>query len=128
MKRNIIASVAIAMLLTACGQSQQNNSAGNQTTPEENGKQLFVTNCSQCHSINQDKMGPKLAGVISHWNNDTTQVKSFIKNSQQIVSSKQNAYATKLFSDWNQAAMPSFPNLSDKDINDILAYINKGQD
>ena len=73
-------------------------------------------------------MGPKLGGVITHWNNDTTQLVSYVKNSQQVITAGNNPHVTKLFHDWHEATMPAFPSLSDKDIKDIISYINQGVD
>lgn len=130
MKRSVVLLFAGALLLLSCGQNQNNSSenANVSATPADHGKELFMSNCAQCHSLNQDKMGPKLGGVLGRWNNDTTQLISFIKNSQQVIGNNSNAYAAKLFHTWNEAAMPAFPNLQDKDVKDIIAYINNGVD
>jgi cytochrome c2 len=132
MKQIMLLMITGTLLLYSCGQNQQSASENNNTnaaaTPADNGKQLFMSNCAQCHSINQDKMGPKLSGVLGRWNGDTTQLVAFIKNSQSVISSGNNQYAAKLFHTWSEATMPAFPNLSDKDVKDILAYINKGVD
>lgn len=130
MKRSAILLLAGTLLLFSCGQSQNTSSEnGNvSATPADHGKELFMSNCAQCHSLNQDKMGPKLSGVLGRWNSDTAQLITFIKNSQQVIGSNSSAYATKLFHTWSEAAMPAFPNLKDQDIKDIIAYINKGVD
>lgn len=130
MKRSVVLLLAGTLLLFSCGQSQNTSSenANASATPADHGKELFMSNCAQCHSLSQDKMGPKLGGVLGRWNGDTTQLINFIKNSQQVIGYNSNAYATKLFHTWNEAAMPAFPTLKDKDIKDIIAYINQGVD
>ena len=130
MKQFVILLLAGTVLLFSCGQDQNTSSenANVYTSPADHGKELFTSNCAQCHSINQDKMGPKLSGVLGRWNGDTTQLVSFIKNSQQVIGSNGSPYVTRLFHTWNEAAMPAFPSLTDKDVKDIIAYINKGVD
>jgi cytochrome c2 len=130
MNKLIVVTLVCSLFLFSCGQNQQDGgkSGNSATSPIDNGKQLFMNNCVQCHSISQDKMGPKLGGVITRWNNDTAQLVSYIKNSQQVITNGKNPRVTKLFHDWNEAAMPAFPNLSDKDIKDIISYINQGAD
>jgi len=132
MRRGINICLSLAFFMLSCGQGQNENKTATTTTVTEqgpvnsNGKQLFINNCQRCHELNQDKMGPKLAGVLSRWNNDTAQVVAFIKDPQQLISSGKNTYATQLYTTWNGAQMPSFSNLSDADIKDIISYINKG--
>jgi cytochrome c2 len=130
MKRPISILLASTLFLFSCGQNQQGGGENGNTVASQadNGKQLFMNNCVQCHSISQDKMGPKLGGVITRWNGDTAQLVSYIKSSQQVITSGSNPRVTKLFHDWNEATMPAFPNLSDKDIKDIISYINQGVD
>ena len=130
MKQSIILLLTGTLLLFSCGQNQNTSSenANISATPADHGKELFMSNCAQCHSLNQDKMGPKLSGVLGRWNGDTAQLVVFIKNSQQVISGNGSAYATMLFQTWSEAAMPALPNLTDKDVKDIIAYINKGVD
>jgi len=129
MKKGISICLSLAFFLLSCGQGQNENKTAAteaQGPINSNGKQLFINNCQRCHELNQDKMGPKLAGVLSRWNNDTTQLAVFIKDPQQLISGGKNNYANQLYSTWNGAQMPPFANLSESDIKDIIAYINKG--
>jgi cytochrome c2 len=119
-----------AVLFTACGQSRTsstaNNTGGqiisNTTTP---GRQLFINNCVQCHAFKQDKMGPMLDGVFTRWSDSLT-LAAFVKNSGQVIKGGQNAYATALYHKWSDAIMPSFTNLSDEELKEILAYVHAG--
>lgn len=129
MKKGISICMSLAFFMLSCGQGQNENktvTANTQEPVNSNGKQLFINNCQRCHELNQDKMGPKLAGVLARWNNDTAQLTTFVKDPQQMISSGKNSYANQLYSTWNGAQMPSFINLSEADIKDIIAYINKG--
>lgn len=131
MKKAITILCGLCMILLSCGQQGDNKNNGTTATtsqPVETvspGKKIFINNCLQCHSLKQDKNGPKLEGVLTRWNNDTTMVVAYIKNSQQVIGAG-NARAVKVYHDWNEAAMPPFPNLSDADIKELLAYINAG--
>lgn len=130
MRQRISLLLAIAFLLVSCGQNQGEQQSGTPGTQQENtvsnGKQLFINYCAQCHALNEDKNGPKLAGVVARWHNDTNQIAAFIRNSQQVINSGQNTYATQLFHTWSNSLMPPFSNLSDDDIKAIIDYINKG--
>ena len=89
------------------------------------GKSLFNQNCAACHALNRKMTGPALANVESRLNEDEGLEKdwlySWIKNSPGVIKSG-DAYANKLYAEYNQAAMTAFPTLSNSDIDDILAY------
>ncbi len=85
------------------------------------GKELFAQNCASCHKVHADATGPKLAGVNQR-RTEAWLIK-WIRNSQSMIKSG-DATAVKLYNDWNQTAMNSFPDLSDDDIRGILAYID----
>jgi mono/diheme cytochrome c family protein len=89
------------------------------------GKQLFNQNCAACHALNRKMTGPALANVASRLIEeeglDCEWMYSWIKNSAGMISSG-DAYANRIYEEYNQAAMTAFPTLSDQDINDILAY------
>mgnify|MGYP005853581065 CR=1 FL=1 len=85
------------------------------------GKDLFAQNCASCHKVHADATGPKLAGVNQR-RTEAWLIK-WIRNSQSMIKSG-DATAVKLYNDWNQTAMNSFPDFSDDDIKGILAYID----
>ncbi|MEH6746340.1 MAG: c-type cytochrome [Maribacter arcticus] len=89
------------------------------------GKALFNQNCAACHALNRKMTGPALANVESRLNEDEGLEKEWlyrwIKNSSGVIKSG-DAYANKVYAEYNQAAMTAFPTLSDGDIDDILAY------
>lgn len=119
----------VLLALASCGSGGQGPETSDipaGKTEMEPGKKLFVNNCIQCHDVTQDKNGPKLAGVMQRWNNDTARIISYIRNSQEVI--KTDPYAAKLYKDWSSMVMPPFPNLSDYEIKQILEYIGKGED
>lgn len=91
----------------------------------EKGKQLFNQNCAACHALNRKMTGPALANVESRLAEteglDKEWLYSWIKNSAGMIASG-DAYANKIYAEYNQAAMTAFPTLSNEDIDNILAY------
>ncbi|WP_431162727.1 c-type cytochrome [Flagellimonas beolgyonensis] len=89
------------------------------------GKQLFNQNCAACHALDRKMTGPALANVESRLAEDEGLDKewiySWVKNSPGMIASG-DAYANKIYNEYNQAAMTPFPTLSNQDIDDILAY------
>ncbi len=86
------------------------------------GKQLFNSQCAACHKLDSDMTGPALRHVADR--HSTEWLHAWIKNSSGLIKSG-DAAAVKLFNDWNQVPMNSFPNLSDEDIDNILAYTSE---
>ena len=84
-----------------------------------NGETLFKANCASCHKPNEKYVGPALQGVATRWESKEL-LYAFVRNSQEIIS--RNAYAKKLYDEYNQSPMLPYPNLTDKDIDDILKY------
>ncbi|MCA0958146.1 c-type cytochrome [Muricauda ruestringensis] len=89
------------------------------------GKQLFNQNCAACHALERKMTGPALANVETRLAEDEGLDKEWIyqwiKNSPAMISAG-DAYAVKIYAEYNQAAMTPFPTLSNQDIDDILAY------
>ena len=89
------------------------------------GKTLFNQNCAACHSLTRKMTGPALADfesrLASEAGVDRDWIYRWIKNSPAMVSAG-DAYAVKIYNEYNKAAMTPFPTLSNADIDDILAY------
>jgi len=83
------------------------------------GKALFNANCAACHKLDAKMTGPALRGVTGRQSSEW--LHSWIKNSQGMVKSG-DAYAVKIFEEYNKSIMTSFPQLSDADVDNILAY------
>ncbi len=89
------------------------------------GYELFEANCTACHQIDGKLIGPELrnvekrvqeeAGLGKEW------LHSWIKDNKALRASG-DAYANKIFAEYNNTEMLAFPNLSDGDIDNILAY------
>ena len=90
-----------------------------------NGKKLFNTNCASCHKLDNPMTGPELRNVearlVEEQGLDRAWINAWIRNSAALIKSG-DSYATKIFAEWNNVAMTAFPQLSDQDISDILAY------
>ena len=89
------------------------------------GKTLFQTNCASCHSPIKQVLGPALKGVTERVP-DKKLLHDWIKNNSKVLQSG-NPYFTALYQQNNKAAMNTFPNLSDADIDDILKYVETYQ-
>ncbi|MEF3078517.1 c-type cytochrome [Winogradskyella poriferorum] len=90
-----------------------------------NGKSLFNTNCAACHKLDKPMTGPALRNVEARLAEeqglDREWLKAWIRNSSGLIKSG-DAYANKVYAEWGNVAMTAFPQLSDQDISDILAY------
>ena len=83
------------------------------------GKSLFNSNCAACHKLNKNLVGPKLAGVSAKYEKEW--LYSWIKNSSAMIKSGDER-AVAIYEEWNKVAMNAFPQLSNEDIDNILAY------
>ena len=89
------------------------------------GKSLFNANCAACHKLDRDMTGPMLRNVEARLAEeqglDRAWLNAWIRNSAGVIKSG-DAYANKVYNEWNKTAMTAFPQLSDQDISAILAY------
>lgn len=86
------------------------------------GKSLFNTLCASCHKPYTDMVGPALHGVTDRHN--IAWLQDWIHNSAAMIASG-DAEANAIFEEYNQTAMPAFPQLSETDIDNILAYVEQ---
>ena len=103
----------LASFFTVQGVSAQDDAA------VQAGKKLFNANCAACHKLNKRAVGPALKGVSSKY--DKEWLYSWINNSTAMVKSG-DAQAVAIYEEYNGSVMTSFPQLSTKDIDNILAY------
>ena len=82
------------------------------------GKELFNTLCAACHKLDGNSIGPALRGIGEK--RDAEWLHKWIKNSQALIASG-DEHAVAIYNEFNQVAMPPFPQLSDADIDNILA-------
>ena len=89
------------------------------------GKALFNANCAACHQLDKKMTGPALRYVEKRLSEeeglDRKWLNAWIRNSSSLIKSG-DAYANKIYNEYNGAAMTAFPQLSDEDISNILAY------
>ena len=83
------------------------------------GKSLFNANCAACHKLNKNLIGPALAGVSEKYEKEW--LYTWIKNSSAMIKSGDER-AVAIWEEYNKAAMNAFPQLSNNDIDNILAY------
>ncbi|MEO5912259.1 MAG: cytochrome c3 family protein [Pelobium sp.] len=84
------------------------------------GEALFKANCTSCHALNKRVLGPALAGVNDKQSNEW--LHKWIKNSPAFIATGDKD-AVAIYEEYNKAAMTPFPQFSDADIDNILAYI-----
>ncbi len=84
------------------------------------GKELFNSLCASCHKRYKKMTGPALFGVTDR--HSTEWLYSWIKNSAAMVASG-DPEAVAIYEEYNKTAMNSFPQLSNGDIDNILAYV-----
>jgi len=90
----------------------------------QDGKALFNQKCASCHAIDKQLIGPALAGVEDRWP-EKAQLHAWIRNSAAVVKSGYPR-AVEVFNQYQKIQMTAFPELTDKDIDAILTYINTG--
>ena len=83
------------------------------------GKELFNTNCAACHKLDAKMTGPALRGVGDKY--DKAWLYKWIKNSSDFIKSG-DAKAVKVYEEFAKANMTAFPQLSNGDIDNIIAY------
>ena len=86
------------------------------------GKELFNANCASCHKLDSKSTGPALRGVADK--HDRAWLYKWIHNSSEMIKSG-DAAAVKLFTENNKVTMTAFPQLSEGDIDNIMAYTSE---
>ena len=83
------------------------------------GKELFNTNCAACHKLDAKMTGPALRGVGDKY--DKEWLYKWVKNSSDLIKSG-DAKAVKVYEEFAKSNMTAFPQLSNGDIDNIVAY------
>ena len=83
------------------------------------GKSLYNANCASCHKLNKKLIGPALKGVSAKY--DKEWLYAWIKNSAAMIKAG-DEQAIAIYEEYNKVAMNAFPQLSNEDIDNILAY------
>ncbi|WP_408040927.1 c-type cytochrome [Tenacibaculum amylolyticum] len=90
---------------------------------QKEGKKLFKSLCASCHKLNKKLVGPALGGIEERRDNEW--LKKWIRNNAELRASG-DADAVAIYNEYNQSNMTAFPQLSDKQIDDILYYTTVG--
>ena len=85
------------------------------------GKSLFNANCAACHKLNKKAVGPTLSGVTEKY--DKEWLYSWIRNGTQMIKDG-DPQAVAIWEEYNRAVMTNYPQFSDEQIDNILAYTN----
>jgi len=83
------------------------------------GKDIFNANCAACHKLDAKATGPALRGVGSKY--EKAWLYKWIHNSADLIKSG-DAAAVKIYEEFNKVPMTAFPQLSEADIDNIIAY------
>lgn len=84
-----------------------------------------ANNCASCHAGNMkdDLTGPALAGVTARWAvYPREDLYAWIRNSQVLVSAG-HPRAMEVWTENKKRIMTNYPNLTDEEIEGLLAYI-----
>ena len=87
------------------------------------GEKIFKANCAACHKLDKKLIGPKLGGITDK--RETEWLKKWITDNNALRASG-DALAKEVFEENGGALMTAFPQLSDADLNAILAYTKHG--
>ena len=85
------------------------------------GEELFNNNCTACHALTDEQLvvGPGLKDIMKRQTREW--LIPWIKNSKAVIDSG-DPYANKIYNEYNQTQMTSFP-WPDEDINAVIDYI-----
>ena len=86
------------------------------------GKELFNSQCAACHKLDAKMTGPALRGISSRLTNEW--LYKWIRNSQEMIKSG-DAEAVRVSAEYNGSVMTAFPQLSNADIDNIIAYTSE---
>ncbi len=116
--RNGALALLAGLLLTAGNPVQAQDAVA--------GKKVFEGNCTACHSLDADVVGPALKDA--HKRRGDEWLVKFISNSQALVQAGDKD-AVALFEKFNKVPMPTFEgSLSKDDIANVIAYIKEESD
>jgi len=83
------------------------------------GKGLYNANCAACHKLDKKLIGPALEGISERRTKEW--LHAWIKDNNALRASG-DADAIAIYEEFNKMPMTAYPQLSDQDIDDILAY------
>lgn len=98
-------------------------SVGNKLTAQD-GKTIFQDNCASCHAVFKDGTGPALGGVTTRgpWT-DRKKLYEWVHNPSKFMAA--DPYTQGLKEKFGGAMMTAFPQLSEKEIDAVIDYVEK---
>ena len=127
--RKLYLSLALMLTLSLTSYAQDAAPAATATPAEApaassggdpvKGKEIFNTNCAACHKLDAKATGPALRGVGAKY--EKAWLYKWIHNSADLIKSG-DAAAVKIYEEFNKVPMSAFPQLSEADIDNIIAY------
>lgn len=85
---------------------------------QKEGRKLFKSLCASCHKLDKKLVGPALKGVTDKYEKEW--LYKWIRNNAELIASG-DALAIEA-AEYSPTAMTAFPQLTDKNIDDILYY------
>ncbi len=113
--RLLLLGLAFLLTFTAIVPAQAQGDA-------KKGKELFNSLCAACHKRYKKATGPALFGVTER--HDVEWIYKWVKNSSALIASG-DAEAIAIYEEYNKTPMNAFPQLSNADIDNILAYVSE---
>ena len=107
---------------TATPVEASSDQAGSASGDAAKGKELFNSLCASCHKRYKNATGPSLNGVTER--HDLDWIYKWIKNNNELRASG-DAEALAIFEEWDGSIMNIFPQLTNSDIDNILAYVEE---
>jgi cytochrome c551/c552 len=92
----------------------------------ETGKAMFQQNCATCHLLSSEVAAPALKGVLDRWGGDSARLRAFIRNPKKAIDEK-DPNALKAYEKWKPTIMTAYPQLSDEDLNALIAYFQSAE-
>jgi len=83
------------------------------------GEELFKSICASCHKRYERAIGPALHGLTER--REMEWIYKWIKNNKKLRESG-DQQAIAIYEEYNGTAMPAYPQLSNQDIDNIVAY------
>jgi cytochrome c2 len=130
--RKLILSLALMLSISLTSFAQDAAPAADATTSAApaaatggdaaKGKELFNANCAACHKLDAKSTGPALRDVASR--REVAWIYKWVHNSSDLIKSG-DADAVKVFEENNKIPMTAFPQLSEGDIDNIIAYTSE---
>lgn len=127
----ILLILVVNFFLSSCSDKKEENNIDSEvqnTSVEQkydssyvNGRLIYATACIQCHELNSVLVGPALATVSQRRSLDW--IKKWIKSPDSMIHSK-DSIALILYNQYQQF-MPEHYYLSDKDIEDIVYFLDE---